>query len=368
MQTFTPIDHGRRVADLTARLASGDLGCDVLLFTDLTDVRWLTGFTGSNGWAVLRGDELTFGTDGRYDDRARVETADAGAEVIALQRAPDLRQALVGLLRGGTVGLDARSVNHAVWSQLVAEVDLLAIESPIAVARQVKDASEIERMAAAASAADAALNEVEPVLRATTDTPVKEADIRNELEYRMRLHGADDRSYNTIVATGPDNAARPHHEVGHRTIVTGDTVVIDVGGLVDGYHSDMTRSYVIGDPTAQQREMYELVQQSQTAGLAALADGVTAQSVDAACRDVFVDAGLGDWFIHGTGHGVGLQIHESPFHSQVSSEMIRGGNVVTVEPGLYRGGFGGIRIEDLVVVTADGHRCLTHHPKRPFAS
>ena len=182
----------------------------------------------------------------------------------------------------------------------------------------------------------------------------------------MRRHGADDRSYETIVASGPDHAARPHHEVGRRTIVEGDTVVIDVGALVDGYHSDMTRSYVIGDPTAQQREIYELVQRSQTAGLESLRPGATAAAVDSACRNVFIDAGYADWYLHGTGHGVGLQIHESPFHSQASDEVIRAGNVVTIEPGLYRGGFGGIRIEDLAVVTTDGYRVLTHHPKHPF--
>ena len=115
-------------------------------------------------------------------------------------------------------------------------------------------------MAAAAAAADAALAEVEPILLAAVDSPVTEADIRNELEYRMRLHGADDRSYDTIVASGPEHAARPHHEATTRTIVEGDTVIIDVGALVDGYHSDMTRSYVIGEPTDEQREIYALVE------------------------------------------------------------------------------------------------------------
>ncbi len=365
--TFALINHARRVATMRALLASGELGIDALVVTDLTDVRWLTGFTGSNGWVVMRSDRSVLGTDTRYGERAAAETERSGVEIVALQNRSDLHRALVDAAGPGEVGLDARSVTHAQWRQLATDLTLASIDSPIAMAREVKDDAEIQRIAAAAAAADAALAEVEPLLFATIDDPVTEADIRDELEHRMRRHGADDRSYDTIVAAGPEHAARPHHEVGRRTIVEGDTVVIDVGALVDGYHSDMTRSYVIGTPSAQQREIYALVQVAQTAGLLALRSGVTAQAVDSACRDVFVDAGYGDWYLHGTGHGVGLQIHESPFHSQASDEVIQAGNVVTIEPGLYRGGFGGFRIEDLVVVTTDGHHVLTRHPKQPFA-
>jgi Xaa-Pro aminopeptidase len=331
---------------MQALLASGEIGLDALLFTDLTDVRWLTGFTGSNGWVVVRSGVTTLGTDTRYGDRAEAETRGSGVEIVALQNRASLQDSMIEAAGSGEVGIDGRSVSHAVWSRLAVDLKLASVDSLVATARETKDDAEIERIEAAAEAADAALAEVEP----------------------MRRHGADDRSYDTIVASGPEHAARPHHEVGDRTIVAGDTVVIDVGALVDGYHSDMTRSYVIGEPTAQQREIYDLVQVSQTAGLEALRNGVTAHAVDSACRDVFTAAGYGDWYLHGTGHGVGLQIHETPFHSQVSDEVIQTGNVVTIEPGLYRGGFGGIRIEDLVVVTGDGHRVLTHHPKQPFAT
>jgi Xaa-Pro aminopeptidase len=364
--TFAPIDHAARVETLQAMLGAGDLGVDALLFVDLLDVRWLTGFTGSNGWVVVRRDHSTLGTDTRYGDRALAETDGSGVEVVAIQQRAGLHAALVEAAGSGAVGVDGQSVTHARWKFLASDLSLVSISSPVGTAREVKDAAEVERIEAAAAAADEALAEVEPMLLGTLDTPVTEADVRDELEYRMRRHGADDRSYETIVASGPDHAARPHHEVGRRMIIEGDTVVIDVGALVDGYHSDMTRSYVIGDPTAQQREIYELVQRSQTAGLESLRTGVTAAAVDSACREVFIDAGYGDWYLHGTGHGVGLQIHESPFHSQASDEVIRAGNVVTIEPGLYRGGFGGIRIEDLVVVTTEGHRVLTHHPKQPF--
>ena len=348
------------------RLPLGN-GCDALLFTDLVDVRWLTGFTGSNGWAVLTQDELILGTDGRYGDRARAETAQAGATVIAETSRVRLHERLVeSLATAHRVALDPASTSHSEWRRLAVDIVLEPTDSLVGTQRSIKDAAEIERMAAAAAAADAALAEVEPMLFATVDVAVTEADIRNELEYRMRLHGADDRSYDTIVASGPDNAARPHHEASRRTIVAGDTVVIDVGALVDGYHSDMTRSYVIGEPTAQQREIYALVEAAQHAGIAALAPGVAVRDVDSACRDLFADAGYGDWYLHGTGHGVGLVIHETPFHSQAAEDVLVAGNVVTVEPGLYRVGFGGFRIEDLLVVTETGSEPLTHTVPRPF--
>ena len=341
--------------------------CDALLFTDLVDVRWLTGFTGSNGWAVLTAHDLVLGTDARYGDRARAEAASSGATVIAETSRVKLHHRLIGSLTGTQrVGLDPVSTSHAEWQRLAADLTLEPVGSLVGLQRRIKDDAEIERMTVAARAADAALAEVEPALFASVDTPVTEADIRTELEYRMRLHGADDRSYDTIVAGGPDHAARPHHDATNRTIVAGDTVIIDVGALVDGYHSDMTRSYVIGEPTDEQREIYALVEASHAAGIAALRPGISARELDTVCRDVFDQAGRLDWYPHGTGHGVGLQIHESPFHSQASDEVIAAGNVVTVEPGLYRVGFGGFRIEDLLVVTETGSRPLTHTVPRPF--
>jgi Xaa-Pro aminopeptidase len=316
---------------------------------------------------VLTSEDLILGTDGRYDERARAETSSAAATVYAEVTRAALHDRLLASVSGASaVALDPSTTSQAEWARLSEDLRLEPLPSPVAKQRRVKDDAEIERMAAAAAAADAALAEVEPLLFATVDAPVTEADVRNELEYRMRLHGADDRSYDTIVASGPDHAARPHHEASRRTIVEGDTVIIDVGALVDGYHSDMTRSYVIGEPTAEQREIYALVEAAQRAGIDALAAGVTAQDVDRACRDLFGAAGYGDWYPHGTGHGVGLLIHESPFHSQTSDEVLECGNVVTVEPGLYRVGFGGFRIEDLLVVTETGSQPLTHTAPRPF--
>ena len=362
IESLPPIDHARRIESVQQELSSNTEGYDAWLVTDLYDIRWLTGFVGSNGWAIVRPDGVTLGTDGRYAEKARAETAAAGVEIVAAQNGPKLHAAMVRTLRGARgVGLDDRTTPVAVWRQLAADVPLLAWPSSIMVRRQVKDAAEIARIEAAAAIADAALVDVEPNLCGMT-----ELEVRAELEYLMVHLGADDRSYHTIVASGPEHGARPHHGASRREIVEGDTVIIDVGALVDGYHSDMTRSWVIGEPTARQRDIYELVGVAQQAGLDAVRPGVDAALVDAACRTVFEDAGYLDWYVHGTGHGVGLEIHEPPFHSPTSVDSILTDYVVTVEPGLYRGGFGGFRIEDLVLVTDDepGHRMLTHSPKR----
>jgi Xaa-Pro aminopeptidase len=155
----------------------------------------------------------------------------------------------------------------------------------------------------------------------------------------------------------------PHHRPSHRRLVDGDLVVIDVGALVAGHHSDMTRSFVVGEPTTEQRHWFDVVAAAQAAGRAAVAPGVPTIDVDAACRAVFAAEGLEELFTHGTGHGVGLDIHEEPFLGRSSTAVLAEGDVVTVEPGLYRVGFGGLRIEDLVEVTGSGHRVLTTFPK-----
>ena len=355
-----PIAYAGRADALRERLAAA--GVDAMAVTDLVSIRWLTGFSGSNGTVALTPDRMVLVTDNRYRDRAAGELADAGvvADVVIGATQPQQRALLVRALTGrSTVGAEAASLSHAAWGGLAADLPLVAADGHVADLRRTKDRGEIARMELACRCADAALAEVAPTL----GDGVTEADVRDELEYRMRRHGADGPSYATIVATGPEHAARPHHETGRRRIVEGDTVVIDVGALVDGYHSDMTRSFVVGDPTAEQRELYDLLLAVQLAGLAAVRAGVPAKDVDAACRTPVAEAGYLDWYLHSTGHGVGLLIHEDPFESPTSTLSLRAADVVTVEPGLYRVGFGGYRIEDLVEVTDDGCRTLTAFPK-----
>jgi Xaa-Pro aminopeptidase len=354
------IDYRSRAQALRERLRAARASS--LVVTNMVNVRWLTGFTGSSARVAVLPDRLVLVTDGRYRDRAADELAGAGveAEIVFGFTQSEQHALFVALFDGlDSVGGEAASLTHVQWTAFAAELPLVAADGHLEDCRRQKDAGEIARISAACAAADAALRDVAPQL----GDGMSEADVRMELEYLMRRYGADGPSYDTIVASGPTNAARPHHEASRRQIVEGDTVVIDVGGLVDGYHSDMTRSFVVGDIAPEQGEVYELLLDVQVAGLDAVAAGVAARDVDAACRSRIEAAGFSDWFLHSTGHGVGLQIHEDPFEAPTSSAELRVGDVVTVEPGLYRVGFGGFRIEDLVEVTETGCRILTGSPK-----
>jgi Xaa-Pro aminopeptidase len=216
-------------------------------------------------------------------------------------------------------------------------------------------------MAAAAALADAALASV----RHRLGEGPTEASFALELDSEVRRLGADGASFETIVASGP-NGAKPHARPGPRRIVEGDLVVVDFGATVEGYHSDMTRTTVVGTPTATQQRMLEVVADSQAAGVAAVRTGVECVEVDRTCREVIEEAGWLDAFLHGTGHGVGLDIHEDPKVAKTSTAILGVGHVVTVEPGVYLPKHGGVRIEDTVVVTATGSRLLTHAPKDPY--
>lgn len=360
VDALPPIGYAGRIDDLRERLA--DRSLPAMIVTDPTNVRWLTGFTGSSGAVAVLPDRAVLVTDGRYRDRAGDELAAAGVdgEVLAGFTQPAQHELLVGALAGvPRVAAESGSLTHARWTALAENLPLEATTGLVEAGRRRKDPGELARIEAAAAAADAALAEVAPLL----GDGMTEADVRMELEYRMRRHGADGPSYDTIVASGPEHAARPHHQASRRRIVEGDTIVIDVGGLVDGYHSDMTRSFVVGEPSTEQRDRYDLLLSVQRAGLDAVRPGVPAKDVDAVCRTLLAEAGYLDWFLHSTGHGVGLLIHEDPFQGPTSTSTLVAGDVVTVEPGLYRVGFGGFRIEDLVEVSERGCRILTSSPK-----
>jgi Xaa-Pro aminopeptidase len=362
------MDVADRAARLRARLA--DVPCDALLVTNLTNVRYLTGFSGSAALLLVRADDaadLVFVTDGRYRDQAASELAAAGVEartIIGLEE-DARRQALASAADGlGRIGLEAENVT---WAQRrrfgrdwFRDAELVPTAGLVESLRLVKDTGEVARIRAACEMADAALAAV----RHRLGEGVTEADVALELEWQMRRLGAEGPSFETIVASGP-NAAMPHHRAGPRRIVEGDLVVLDFGALVDGYHSDMTRTVMIGAPSDTQSRMYDVVREAQAAGVAAVKAGAAAKSVDDACRSVIREAGWDQAFLHATGHGVGLDIHEPPRVARTTDAMLADGQVVTVEPGVYLAEHGGVRIEDTVVVTPEGCRTLTLAPKVP---
>ena len=360
LSSLPPLRVDGRLDRLRDRLA--DTGVDAAVIVEPANVRWLTGFTGSNGTVVVLGSgEAMLVTDSRYAEQAPAQLADAGCsdevEVVVARRAA--RAVAERLEAAARLGLE----DSVPWSEQIRwseAVDAATVPLTEAVEglRAVKDPAELARMQAAARIADRALAAVEPMLR----PGVTEAEIQLTLDDAIRAAGASGPAYDTIVASGP-NSALPHARPTEREFQAGDLVIVDVGATVDGYRSDMTRSFVLGDPDEQAEAMLEVVGRSQSAGVEAVRPGVEASEIDGACRSVIDEAGMGEAFVHGSGHGVGLDIHELPRVTSGSSAVLEPGNVLTVEPGVYFPGVGGARVEDLLVVTDDGCRALTHYPK-----
>lgn len=345
------------------REALPDAGCDGVVIGHLTNVRYLTGFTGSAGLLLVRPEDALLVTDGRYGEQAREQLAAAGAQVRLAVAGADQQQVATGWARGlRRIGLEADHVSWAAQRRYAGswfpEAELVPTEGLVEALRERKDDGELARLEAAAAIADEALARVRPRL---AERPT-EREVAAELEAEMRRLGADGPSFDTIVASGP-NAARPHARPTDRRLAEGDLVVLDFGALVDGYHSDMTRTLVLGDPTPIQARMLTVVTEAQAAGVSAVRDGIPARHVDEVCRSVIAEAGWADAFVHGTGHGVGLDIHERPRVAATSDATLATGHVVTVEPGVYLADHGGVRVEDTVLVTPDGCRALTRAPK-----
>ena len=348
-----------------ARAAAAEQGCDALVVSDLTNIRYLTGFTGSAGVLVIRPADLVLLTDGRYQEQAADQLGAAGVDaelVVTRDIPPRLADAVAGVAR---IGLEA---DHVTWDTQRRWAEVLPTE-PVPTTgvvlglRAVKDDGEVARLQRAAEIADGALAEVRHRL---VDQPT-EREFARALEAAMLERGAQGPSFETIVASGP-NGARPHARPTDRVIGAsgeGELVVLDFGALYDGYHSDMTRTLVVGEPTATQQRMLDVVGAAQRAGIDAVRAGVRCVTVDTACREVVADAGWGEAFVHGTGHGIGLVIHEEPRLSPESESLLAPGHCVTVEPGVYLPDHGGVRIEDSVVVTATGSRPLTGAPYGP---
>jgi Xaa-Pro aminopeptidase len=348
-----------RRSALRALLAGA--GADALLVTDLVNVRYLTGFTGSNAALLVHagGDGGSrFCTDGRYRTQAAAEVPDLEP---VIDRASAVALATQARALGvGRLGFESDCVTvdaHDALAEAAAGVPLVRAPGLVQQLRAVKDAGEVEALRRACAVADAALADL---LAAGGLRPGRsEREVALDLEDRMRGHGAAGPAFETILAAGAHSAV-PHHRPTGAELQRGDLVKLDFGALVDGYHSDMTRTVVLGPAAGWQRELHALVAEAQAAGRAALAPGAEVVAVDAAARVVVERAGHGEEFVHGLGHGVGLQIHESPYVGKTGTGALSAGMVVTVEPGVYLPGRGGVRIEDTLVVRDDGPELLTH--------
>ncbi len=347
------MDHQLRRRALGARL--DDLGVDALLVTRLVNVRYLTGFTGSNAQVLVSAADAAFLTDGRYGEQSRREVPDVERHTYT-QHYRDLlagRVASTGIAR---LGFESDDVSVAAHQRLVAalpDAELVPVTGAVEALRAVKDDEERGLIRTAQAATDAAFEDVLDLLA----VGISEQQVARELERLLREEGADGLAFDSIVAFG-ENAAEPHHEPSHRQLEEGDLVKLDFGGRVDGYHADMTRTVAFGSLASELRKMYDVVREAQQAGIDAVRAGATGSEVDAAARGVIEGAGYGERFVHGTGHGVGLEIHEAPWLGRAKDEPLPGGAVVTVEPGIYVPGLGGVRIEDMVEVVDDGGRVV----------
>jgi Xaa-Pro aminopeptidase len=347
------------------RQVAGERGLDAVLVTNLLNVRYLTGFTGSNGVLLVRTDGTDLlGTDGRYTTQAAAQVPDV--EVL-VDRATVAAVAREAVRRGaGRLGYESHDVTvdgFALLEDVVADAaaggtvpELASVRRAVEAQRAIKDEDEIESLRRACAVADQALAEMaaEGALRPGRT----ELEVGRELDARMLVLGAEAPSFETIVATGA-NSAIPHHRPDATVLRDGDFLKLDFGATVDGYHSDMTRTVVLGHAADWQQEIYELVAASQAAGRAALEVGADVVAVDRAAREVIVAAGHGEHFTHGLGHGVGLEIHEAPGIGPLGAGTLAAGMAVTVEPGVYLPGRGGVRIEDTLIVTDDAPELLT---------
>jgi Xaa-Pro aminopeptidase len=352
------MDHEGRISQLREKIEPA--GLDAVLVTDLTNVRYLTGFSGSNGSVLVTQRDATFFSDPRY--RARAGDLVQGAEVVIYQdRLTDELSGRTSSSGMSKVGLESESVtlkDLKTFTERLPGVELVPVEHLVADLRKVKEPAELELISRAVALADEGFGWVVDHLA----PGMTELEVALELEIVMRRAGAEDVSFEPIVGSGP-LSAHIHHTPSERTLEKGDLVLLDFGCRVDGYCSDLTRTVVLGPASDEQRDMYKLVLQAQAAGIAAAKSGAECRKVDAAARSIIADAGMTEAFGHGLGHGVGLDIHEDPSFSRISEDSLHGGEVMTVEPGVYVIGSGGIRIEDCVVVRSEGGEVLGRAPK-----
>lgn len=332
--------------------ALAEKGVDSAIITSLTNRRYFSGFTGSNAVLVISEGKRVLLTDFRYTIQANRQSG-AAFEVRQVNRSINAEEISAVLNEMGakrTAFEDGYLTVREFSMYKELPVELVPMTPVIDSCRLIKNDEEIALMQKAQSISDAAFAELLTVVRAG----MTEKQVANELDYLLRKHGADENSFDTIVGSGP-NGALCHAYPGERVLKEGDLVVLDFGSRVDGYCSDMTRTIAIGQPCDELLRIYDIVREAQRRCLEALHPGMSARELDTVARDYITEMGYGDCFGHSLGHGFGLDVHEAPYASARSEDVLLPGTTITVEPGIYVEGLGGVRIEDCCVLTEDGY-------------
>ncbi|MFW6111864.1 MAG: aminopeptidase P family protein [Candidatus Bipolaricaulota bacterium] len=328
--------------------------------SDRSNQRYLTGFDSSLGCLIVLKDRVFFLTDSRYIDAAKEELSGVKLEKID-SKPVETTTELVNNLEIGSIAIDQNDVSLALFNKLndqLEGIEIVQLDGVLGEIRREKEKEEIELQEKAARIADDAFSR----LLDFVEVGMTENEIALELEFFMRNNGAEDISFPPIVASG-EKSALPHAKPGGDEVSRDELLLVDMGAKYEGYCSDLTRTVYFGDPPPKVREIYDIVLEAQRAGLDELGPGVSCKEVHQKASKVIEEGGYGDNFGHGLGHGVGLDVHEGPRLSKTSDDTLKPGNVVTVEPGIYLPGWGGIRIEDMVRITEDGYELFSHAPK-----
>jgi Xaa-Pro aminopeptidase len=343
-----------------------DKKLDAFLISQPENRRYMSGFTGSAGFLFITSDKAILATDFRYTEQAGRQSRDFGI----IQISGAMNTWLPDILRNlqcKSIGFEADDLTVSAHRRLLEtasqvdniDVDFIATQGFVEPLRQLKEGSEVTDLQASIDASDAAMNAITAILK----PGMTEKEVGWKLEQSMRDFGAEGPSFETIVASGP-NAALPHHRPSDRDIRVGEPIVIDMGALVNGYCSDLTRTVILGDPDDKFSEIYDIVLTAQLAAINTVVEGMTGGEVDALSRNIIEQAGYGDKFGHALGHGVGLAVHEAPRVGKGVEDQIKDGMVFTIEPGIYISGWGGVRIEDIVILEQQKARVLSHANKR----
>ena len=355
------MDYKDRINSIRKSISKSDI--DTAFISSKDNIRYYSGFTGTLAFLLITENKSIIITDSRYTVRAQEESPDY--EIYQLKSGDNWIKNSTDQIKSKVIGFEGNFVSFNMLNQLKerANKDLIwkDYSEQISKERVVKSKSEVEKIEAAISISDRAFNAVSKEIK----VGMTEREIAWEIEKEMRILGAESISFDTIVASGL-NGSKPHHSPTNKQISNGEAITIDMGAKLNGYCSDLTRTIFIGKPDEKFKKIYNIVLRSQLISIETAKDGMTGEEIDKISRDIISEEGFGEYFGHSLGHGVGLEIHENPGVGPNSKNEITPGMVYTIEPGIYIDGWGGIRIEDMVLMTDNGNKLLSHAEKKSY--